>query len=118
MRPWQSPAINKTTQENNLMSFQYTVRPTAAGNRYMGQADYKATLSTQDFLEALAAKTGKTVAELEPIVRGVLELVLDTAIDGNRIEALFGLLGFQFNCGGSEDSPEFAPTFDNLNMAV
>ena len=100
------------------MPFQYTVRPTSQGSRYQGQPDYQDTVSTEDFLAELSAKTGKPAAELEPIVRAFLELVLDTTIDGHRIGALFDLIGFQFNCGGSEDTPDFAPTFDNLNMAI
>lgn len=100
------------------MSFQYIVRPTAAGNRYQGQADYKDTITSDDFIARLASQTGKPVADVQAIMTAAVQSIIDLTIDGHRIAALAGMIGFQVTCGGSQDSPEFAPTYDNLNIAL
>lgn len=100
------------------MSFPYRVRPTAAGNRFQGQPAYKGSRTTEEILAALATRTGKTAAELGPIVQALCELIVDETIDGWRIEPLFDLIGYQFGCGGSEDTSDFSATFDNLNMGL
>lgn len=100
------------------MSYRYTVRPSVTGNRYQGQPAYLGTKSTEEVIAAVQAKIGTQPLTVDLVVRTLHEVIIDLGIHSWRIEPLHGLVGYLFGCGGSEESPEFAPTYDNLNVAL
>jgi hypothetical protein len=100
-------------------SFQYITRPIPTGLGITTQPKYRGEKTTADLIAAIAAKTGKSPADIEAILRAFCEETIDLTIGTWKIEALFDLIGFQCGSGGSVPigGPE-SWDFESMDVAL
>lgn len=100
------------------MPFLYSTHPLPNQKRYTAQAVYRGLRTTIEVVESLAEKTGQDTAQIATLLQALGDYVVDNVMDGYRIEALYGRLGFQGSCGGSHEVANFRPDYDNLAVDV
>ena len=82
-------------------TFPYITRPISSGLGITTQPKDRGEKTTAEHIAAVVAKTGKSAADVELILRASDEEIVDRSIEGWKQEPRFGLIGFQCGSGGS-----------------
>jgi hypothetical protein len=100
-------------------TFTYITRPIPSGLGITTQPKYRGEKTTAEIIAAVAAETGKSAADVEAILRAFFGQVIDLTTEAWKIEAIFGLVGFQCGSGGSVPvgSPE-SWDFETMDIAL
>lgn len=100
------------------MSVRYITRPLAGSSRYTAGIDYRGTKSHADVMTLVLARLGSPgPADPAAVVVAYTHVVIELVMDSWRVEGADDLLGFMLSVGGSQPAPDFAPTWENLNVA-
>jgi len=96
--------------------FQYTTR-TGTQNQITTSPDYRGTKSPEEVITEIQTRLGSAPLTIAAVLTTFHEVVIDWCKESYKIAPLGDLLGYRFSSGGSEESSDFQPTFENLSIA-
>ena len=100
-----------------MLPFRYYSRPVGGvTGRYMAQASYRDMKTAAELYAEVLARLGSTPVTVQSAVEMACRVIIEWTVQGFRIEPLGGLIGSVFGCGGSHPDPDFASTYENMNM--
>jgi len=100
-------------------TYQYSTRPTSAGDATTTQAEYRGTKTEAEVRAEIQARLGETPLSIDLILRTAFEVIIDWTTQGWKVTPCHDLMSFKLTTGGS--TPLGAPEswdFDSMRITM
>ena len=108
---------NETNANITMSTFKFSPAPKSGGG-YNTRAVFGEPVQESTLTAAAAAAAGVTAAQVETVIKNILNGMLTAGAGGGYATDLYGLLRFRPTCGGSADDPAAFNTAEEINADI